>query len=223
MRALLRFIMVGVMVVACLVGFVVASYRFNWPWLGSVPGSSVLKPYAEILWDWLMVHLLVVIAVFVAGLVLLRLTGRRRRGQAGQVPHPFSGWLNKRRATLKRPDHGAEIASRHGHERSPEWPRVEREHRLREPGCVACGYKGEGLQVHHIKPFHLHPHLELDPDNLITLCQVDEREHHLLLGHLDEWASYNEHVRADAKHFYRKKAARIRADLAWQKKMMQRP
>src|SRR6266704_2175619 len=206
MRAVLRFIIVAVMVVACLVGFVVASYRFNWPWLGSVPGSSVLKPYAEILWDWLMVHLPVAIAVFVAGLVLLGLTGRRRRGQAVKVPHPFSGWLNRRRATLKRPDH-----------------RVEREHRLREPACVACGYKGDGIQVHHIKPFHLHPHLELDPDNLITLCQVDGREHHLLLGHLDEWASYNEHVRADAKHFYRKKAAHIRADAAWQKKMMHRP
>lgn len=207
MRVKLRLIIAGVLVVACLVGFVVASYRFNWPWLGSVPGSSALKPYAEILWDWFMAHLLVVIAVFIAGLVLLGLTFRRGR----------------RHATLKRPDHGADIARQHGHERSPEWPRVEREHRLREPACVACGYKGDGIQVHHIKPFHLHPHLELDPDNLVTLCQVDGREHHLLLGHLDEWASFNEHVRADAKHFYRKKAAHIRADATWQKKVMQRP
>lgn len=216
MRAAIRFIIVGVLVVACLVGFVVASYRFNWPWLASVPGSSVLKPYAEIL-------LLVVIAVFIAGLVLLGLTGRRRRGQAGKVPHPSSGWFNKGRAALKRLDHGAEIARRHGLDRSPEWPRVEKEHLLREPACVACGYKGEGVQVHHIKPFHLHPHLELDPANLITLCQVDGREHHLLLGHLDEWSSFNEHVRADVKHFYRKKAAHIRADATWQKKVMQRP
>jgi 5-methylcytosine-specific restriction endonuclease McrA len=83
---------------------------------------------------------------------------------------------------------------------------------------VACGYKGKNLQVHHIKPFHLHPHLELDPQNLITLC-----EHHLLLGHLDAWDSYNERIREDAKHFYRKSAAQIRADTRWQKKMAQRP
>jgi hypothetical protein len=120
-------------------------------------------------------------------------------------------------------DHGAHIARQHGHERSPHWSRVAMEHRLREPRCVACGYKGKKLQVHHIKPFHLHPHLELDPQNLITLCEARGREHHLLLGHLDAWNSYNEHIRADAKHFYRKSAAQIRADLHWQKKMMQRP
>src|SRR5258708_4092035 len=165
MRAVLRFIIVGVLVVACLVGFVVASYRFNWPWLGSVPGSSMLKPYAGILWDWLMVHLLVVIAVFIAGIVLLGLTGRRRKGQAGKVPHPSSGWFKKRRATLKRLDHGAEIARQHGLDRSPEWPRVEREHRLREPARAACGYKDYGIKMNHINPTDLHTRHELDPDN----------------------------------------------------------
>jgi len=223
MRAVLRFIIVAVMVVACLVGFVVASYKLNWPWLGLVPGTSGLKPYAETLWDWLMVHFLVVMAVFLAGLVLLRLTSRRRKGQAGKVHHPEKGWLKKRRTMLKKVDHGAETARRFGHERSPEWARVEKEHRLREPACVACGYKGQGLQVHHIKPFHLHPHLELDLDNLITLCEARGRDHHLLLGHLDEWESYNEHVRHDARHFYRKSAGHIRADSGWQKKVMQRP
>jgi len=223
MRAVLRFIIVAVMVVACLVGFVVASYRFHWPWLGFVPGASEFRPYAEILWGWLMVHLLVVIAVFIAGLVLLLLTGRRRKGQAGKVHHHRKGWLNKLRALFKPRDHGARIAHRLGLERSPEWPRVEQEHLLREPICVACGYKGKWLQVHHIKPFHLHPQLELDPGNLITLCQARGRKHHLLLGHLGDWGSYNEHVRGDARHFYRKKAAHIRADSGWQKKMMQRP
>jgi len=100
---------------------------------------------------------------------------------------------------------------------------VAREHRHREPACAACGYKGKKLQVHHIKPFHLHPHLELDPQNLITLCEARGREHHLLLGHLDAWDSYNEHIRNDVKHFHRKTAAQIRADVHWQKKMAQRP
>lgn len=120
-------------------------------------------------------------------------------------------------------DHGAHIARKHGRERSREWARVAKEHLLREPRCVACGYRGKKLQVHHIKPFHLHPQLELDPQNLITLCEARGREHHLLLGHLDAWESYNDHIRADVKHFYRKSAAQIRADLHWQKKMQQRP
>jgi 5-methylcytosine-specific restriction endonuclease McrA len=127
------------------------------------------------------------------------------------------------RSIRKKVDHGGRIAKEIGHERSPEWARVAREHRLREPACVACGYKGKKVQVHHIKPFHLHPHLELDPDNLITLCSARGKEHHLLLGHLDSWKSYNEHIREDAKRFYRKSAAQIRADIRWQKKMAARP
>jgi hypothetical protein len=145
------------------------------------------------------VPLLVMIAILILGFALLRLTRRKKR------------------------DHGMHVARRHGHERSPEWARVAKEHRLREPACVACGYRGKDLQVHHIKPFHLHPHLELDPHNLITLCEARGRDHHLLLGHLDAWDSYNEHIRGDVKRFYRKTAAQIRADLHWQKKMMQRP
>ncbi len=223
MRAVLRFTLAGAIVVACLLGFVIVSYRLNWSWVGLVPGSSQFKPYAQTLWDWLMGHLLVVIAVLLAGLVLLQLTGWRRKGQVGVARRPGKGWLNRSRATFKKMDHGAEIARRHGRERSPEWPRVEKEHLLREPACVACGHKGHGLQVHHIRPFHLHPQLELDPNNLITLCEIEGREHHLLLGHLDEWESFNEHVRHDVKHFFRKSAAHIRADLTWQKKVMQRP
>ena len=92
-----------------------------------------------------------------------------------------------------------------------------------EPGCAACGYRGQGLQVHHIKPFHLHPTLELDPRNLITLCEVKGRDHHLLLGHLDEWESYNVNVRRDVKHYYGKTALHIRSDVAWLKEVARRP
>lgn len=151
--------------------------------------------------------------------VLSQITRRRRRRKAS---YPRSGKVRSHRLPMRR-DYGAEIASRHGHQRSPHWGRVEREHRLLEPGCVACGYKGKGLQVHHIHPFHLHPELELDQHNLITLCQVKGRDHHLLLGHLDEWESYNAHVKIDALHFHGKTGAQIRADLRWQKKMQNRP
>jgi hypothetical protein len=159
---------------------------------------------------------LVLVIVILAGLM-----GGRRRRRSGRTRRPSR--TQTRRGGSKRRDHGAAVAARHGHKRSPEWPRVEREHRLREPACVACGYQGTGIQVHHIRPFHLHPQLELDPNNLITLCEIKGRDHHLLLGHLDEWESYNVHVRDDVKHFYGKSADEIRADAGWQKKVKQRP
>ena len=168
--------------------------------------------------------LLIVVIVLIIVFALLQRTGRRRRHRAGNAPLTRGRGIRGIRRVIKREiDHGAHIARKHGHERSSEWSRVQKEHLRREPACVACGYKGRKVQVHHIKPFHLHPQLELDPNNLITLCAARGREHHLLLGHLDEWASYNEHIRADVKRFYHKSSAQIRADLAWQKKMTQRP
>ncbi len=164
----------------------------------------------------LLVSLLMVFVMFVAGLALLRLAGERGKRRTGKGHHT-------ERRIAKRRDHGAHVARRNGHERSSQWQRVRREHLLREPACVACGRKGRRLQVHHIKPFHLHPHLELEPDNLITLCESKGRDHHLLLGHLNSWESYNEHVRDDARRFYRKTAVQIRADSHWQKKVKQRP
>lgn len=159
---------------------------------------------------------LTVVVLLVAAIAFVR--------QAIGTPKRRTGKTNRaRKSTSKRRDYGGEIARRHGHDRSPEWSRVRRQHLLGEPACVACGHKGKGLQVHHIKPFHLHPQLELDPRNLITLCEGRGRDHHLLLGHLNAWESYNEHVRDDARRFYRKTAAQIRADLHWQKKVLQRP
>ncbi len=159
--------------------------------------------------------LLVVFFVLIAGIALVQFTRKTH--------HLKQGRIKKERPIQKTWDYGAHIARTHGHERSPEWHRVAKAHRLREPACMACGYKGKKLQVHHIKPFHLHPQLELDPHNLITLCEAKGRDHHLLLGHLDAWNSYNEHIRDDVRHFYRKSAAQIRADIAWQKKMAHRP
>ena len=163
---------------------------------------------------------LIIAALLVLVLVIViwnRLTHRRRRH------HRAGGTRAAAVARPKKRDHGLEIARRHGTARSPEWPRVEKEHLMREPTCAACGYRGHGLQVHHIKPFHLHPSLELDPTNLITLCEIKGRDHHLLLGHLDEWESYNVNVRHDVKHHYGKTALQIRADMVWQKAMAKRP
>jgi 5-methylcytosine-specific restriction endonuclease McrA len=66
--------------------------------------------------------------------------------------------------------------------RSGQWPTVEKHFLEEHPACAACGGT-ERLNVHHIKPFHVFPELELDPNNLITLCMMIGREDHLMIGH----------------------------------------
>ena len=81
--------------------------------------------------------------------------------------------------------------------RSPHWPVVERAHLAQHPECAACGGK-EHLQVHHRLPFHLHPELELDPSNLLTLCMARDCEAHLLLGHGSNFRAFNPLADLDA-------------------------
>jgi hypothetical protein len=89
-----------------------------------------------------------------------------------------------------------------GHARSPHWHAVREAHITREPTCQGCGLS-HGLNVHHVKPFHLHRDLELDPANLITLCESAGHNCHLWLGHLGSWKSFNARVRIWAKAFFR--------------------
>jgi len=85
-----------------------------------------------------------------------------------------------------------------GHPRSGHWPRVRDAHLLKENCCQLCG-STTALNVHHIKPYHLYPDLELEDSNLITLCEGGPVNCHFLFGHLLNWASYNRHVTEDAK------------------------
>ena len=80
--------------------------------------------------------------------------------------------------------------------RSSDWSRVRAEHLAKEPRCMACGTAID-LQVHHIKPFHVYPHLELVPDNLITLCNSPHRECHFRFGHAFNWSNFCPNVRGD--------------------------
>ena len=68
--------------------------------------------------------------------------------------------------------------------RSPEWEQVRKAYLQGHPVCALCG-TAKDLQVHHIKPFHLYPQLELDPNNLITLCTSKYWGFscHLIAGH----------------------------------------
>jgi hypothetical protein len=129
----------------------------------------------------------------------------------------------------KRVQHGELESIRTGAgPRSPEWRRVEKEHLARQPHCVCCKpgtNRRAALQVHHIFPFHYakllgRPDLELDERNLITLCETEEgkpaENHHLLVGHLDDFQSSNLRVARDASETFFAMAARaIRADHRW--------
>lgn len=169
-------------------------------------------------------NIAIIVAIVLVLLLILGIGGRRRRRRRrGGTPQRARTPRGGARSGRRRRDHDLETARKHGTERSSQWPHVEKEHLMHEPSCAACGYRGKGLQVHHIKPFHLHPNLELDPRNLITLCEIKGRNHHLLLGHLDEWESYNVNIREDVKRYYGKSAASIKNDLNWQKAMAKRP
>lgn len=89
-----------------------------------------------------------------------------------------------------------------GKKRSGGWPKVRAEHLAKSPTCVVCGGKKK-LEVHHMLPFHLHPQLELDPNNLITLCEnkKDGVNCHLFLGHLGSFKAYNPNVIKDAEEW----------------------
>lgn len=80
-------------------------------------------------------------------------------------------------------------------ERSHLWPKIQHEHLAQFPTCASCG-SGKKVQVHHKKPFHLHPELELNPDNLISLCM--DNDCHILIGHGSNFKAYNPDVVNDS-------------------------
>ena len=75
-----------------------------------------------------------------------------------------------------------------GATRSPLWSTVRNNHLIKEPLCQLCGGKTK-LNVHHILPFHMNPELELDPNNLITLCNGSSGtiSCHIRFGHFDNF------------------------------------
>lgn len=84
--------------------------------------------------------------------------------------------------------------------RSPQWSSVRKEHLSENNRCAACG-RSKKLEVHHIEPVHLNPDRELDPSNLITLC---DDPCHLLFGHLMNYKSWNKDVVIDCAVYLNK-------------------
>lgn len=89
--------------------------------------------------------------------------------------------------------------------RSRDWPIVRADHLAEFPTCAACGGK-VSLNVHHLQPFYSHPELELDPSNLITLCESKRfgLHCHLLIGHLGNYRRINPSACSDASLWKRK-------------------
>lgn len=92
--------------------------------------------------------------------------------------------------------------------RSSKWELVRSVHLEAHDRCEVCG-SARLLNVHHKKPYHLFPELELDPTNLITLCEGQSVNCHLLFGHLKNWSSYNKDIDRDVAE--------------WRKKILNRP
>lgn len=94
--------------------------------------------------------------------------------------------------------------------RSGSWPTVRKHHLESHPNCAVCG-GCDKIDVHHLLPFHLHPELELDAANLITLCESKKNglNCHLWFGHLGNYKSFN--------------ASAVTDSLLWKEKMEKRP
>lgn len=87
--------------------------------------------------------------------------------------------------------------------RSPQWRKVRANFLVVNPTCAACGGK-EKLEVHHKIPFHVAPELELDPANLITLCESKKMgiNCHLFVGHAGNYRTYRDDSHVWAKIVY---------------------
>jgi hypothetical protein len=125
-------------------------------------------------------------------------------------------------------DHGALVALKYGIARSPRWHAVARAHLAKQPHCVACKPGARvAVQVHHIFPFHYcvhfgRPDLELDERNLVTLCSGGSN-HHLLLGHLDDFESADLAVVRHARRaFHGMTSLQLHASYTWRALVAQR-
>lgn len=87
-----------------------------------------------------------------------------------------------------------------GLKRSSKWPRIRAIFLRINPACAACGGKKK-VEVHHKKPFHLAPELELEFTNLITLCEAKKWgiNCHLAIGHRGNYRQENTEVDSDSK------------------------
>lgn len=92
-----------------------------------------------------------------------------------------------------------------GQLRSTKWASIRKKFLESNGKCAVCGGIKK-LEVHHKKPFNQNPELELDVDNLITLCESKKNgvTCHLLFGHLGNYKSINKNIDQDVKEWNNK-------------------
>lgn len=84
-------------------------------------------------------------------------------------------------------------------DRSGQW-RAFRNNIVKDGKCAICGSR-KNLQAHHKKPFKDFPELELDPDNIVILCENPSRNCHFVFGHLFNWSAYNDDIVNTIQYF----------------------
>lgn len=82
--------------------------------------------------------------------------------------------------------------------RSSRWPATRKNHLKLYPNCALCG-GNKIIEVHHKKMFNKNPELELEPSNLITLCESGKNGIvcHRAFGHLGDYKTENPDVELD--------------------------
>lgn len=70
--------------------------------------------------------------------------------------------------------------------RSGKWPKVRDAYLAEHPKCVHCLQNAD--TVHHLRPVHVAPALELDPSNFAAVCDAC----HFCIGHLCNWKRWND-------------------------------
>jgi len=85
-----------------------------------------------------------------------------------------------------------------GAKRSSKWRKVRKEHIKKHPRCALCN-SNKKIEVHHKIPFHIAPDLELEPENLMTLCESGEKGVicHRFFGHLSNYRKWNLAIEQD--------------------------
>ena len=89
-----------------------------------------------------------------------------------------------------------------GASRSNKWPTIRKQYLKQHPRCAVCGKVGILLRlnsVHHKRPFNAFPELELEPQNLATLCESKGMSCHITFGHLGNFRFYNPNVNEDIR------------------------
>ena len=91
-----------------------------------------------------------------------------------------------------------------GAKRSYRWSSF-REVFLKNKTCAVCGGTKK-LELHHKQAFNTNPELELEPTNVIPLCEAKKYgiNCHLLMGHLGNYSRINPDIESDAIMWHNK-------------------